>query len=207
MCELHVLSALDPSDPSTVMSLVHRARVYKHFLTKILRCWQPNPVGGQVRGWSESDPRRFAREPARLAVRVHVSRSAAQKTQRHSSPRTHNSWTCTRQPTATERAGARAALRIRRATPNRCCRRWRGGSGERRRPLADQRGDAVQAAAAARDKSSSIRGAVPRLLAKVGSAHSESFAPSSHVRERTVTVPSLQRIGWPLRRRAHSASK
>ena len=97
---------------------------------------------------------------------------------------------CTRQPTATERAGARAALRIRRATPYRCCRRWRGGSGERRRPLADQRGDAVQAAAAARDKSSSIRGAVPRLLAKVGSAHSESFAPSSHVRERTVTVPS-----------------
>ena len=42
--ELHVLSALDPSDPSTVMSLVHRARVYKHFLTKILRCWYPNPV-------------------------------------------------------------------------------------------------------------------------------------------------------------------
>ena len=46
--ELHVLSALDPSDPSTVMSLVHRARVYKHFLTKILRCWQPNPVLSRV---------------------------------------------------------------------------------------------------------------------------------------------------------------
>ena len=44
LCELHVLSALDPSDPSTVMSLVHRARVYKHFLTKILRCRRPNPV-------------------------------------------------------------------------------------------------------------------------------------------------------------------
>ena len=112
-------------------------------------------LGWQVRGWSESDPRRFAREPARLAVRVHVSRSAAQKPQRHSSPRTHNSWTCTRQPTATERAGARAALRIRRAAPYRCCRRLQGRSGERRRPLNDRRGDAVQGAAVARDKLSS----------------------------------------------------
>ena len=102
------------------------------------------------------------------------------------STRTHNTNTCTRQPTATERAGARAALRIRRATPCRCCRRWRGASGERRRPLADQRGDAVQAAAAARDKSSSIHGVVPRLLAEVGSANSESFAPSSHALVRAV---------------------
>ena len=102
------------------------------------------------------------------------------------STRTHNTNTCTRQPTATERAGARAALRIRRATPSRCCRRWRGASGERRRPLADQRGDAVQAAAAARDKSSSIHGVVPRLLAEVGSANSESFAPSSHALVRAV---------------------
>ena len=87
--------------------------------------------------------------------RVHVSRSAAQKPQRHSSPRTHNSWTCTRQPTATERADARAALRIRRAAPYRCCRRLQGRSGERRRPLNDRRGDAVQGAAVARDKLSS----------------------------------------------------
>ena len=74
--------------------------------------------------------------------------------------------------------------------------RWRGASGERRRPLADQRGDAVQAAAAARDKSSSNCGVVPRLLAEVGSANSESFAPSSHalVRAARAVAARLQGI-------------
>ena len=42
--ELHVLSALDPSDLSTVRVWFTGQVLYKHFLTKILRCWQPNPV-------------------------------------------------------------------------------------------------------------------------------------------------------------------
>ena len=42
--ELHVLSALDPSDLSTVRVWSTEHGLYKHFLTKILRCWYPNPV-------------------------------------------------------------------------------------------------------------------------------------------------------------------
>ena len=42
---LHMLlSALDPSDPSTVRVWCTEQALYKHFLTKILRCRQPNPV-------------------------------------------------------------------------------------------------------------------------------------------------------------------
>ena len=40
----HMLSALDPSDPSTVRVWCTEQALYKHFLTKILRCRQPNPV-------------------------------------------------------------------------------------------------------------------------------------------------------------------
>ena len=89
-----------------------------------------------------------------------------------------------------QRAGS--PLHTHRRMTSHCGRRWRGASGERRRPLADQRGDAVQAAAAARDKSSSIHGVVPRLLAEVGSANSESFAPTSHALVRAV-VRALRR--------------
>ena len=107
------------------------------------------------------------------------------------STRTHNTNTCTRQPTATERAGARAALRIRRATPSRCCRRLQGRSGERRRPLNDRRGDAVQGAAVARDKLSSA------FLCTVTARQSRQrpARTASHSRRAATCVRAL----WPCR--------
>ena len=77
---LHVLSALDPSDPSTVRVWCTEHGLYKHFLTKILRGGQPNPVldsrrrerGCGARAASTTPPTILS-EPGPALVTINVS--------------------------------------------------------------------------------------------------------------------------------------
>ena len=70
---LHVLSALDPSDPSTVRVWCTETALYKHFLSKNLRGGEPNPVHDQLHVillYSTSAPRHIDSRLRRRSIAI-----------------------------------------------------------------------------------------------------------------------------------------